>query len=346
MIATQLGDGDYYEALGVHWNSAPTDIAVAAAKLAGEHPEEARRINAVASALRDPRQREIYLIAREERDNVLRQLLDLSAAVPDLRSRIWMEIQRLLRSEFELGEVRIGPRGARSLAQRHEWVKEAVVNSAFPILTPSPAERRAGMAYRTLVTQCPKCDGAAPEYCDCQDTYRFDIPSGAPPGTQLGAYGDQTGRFSYMILDRAAVSPRPYNAMNAIYMVYRMGERMGGSGNDLTLEEGQAWYRKNMRVAAVFLALFGVLVGLLTSTWQIGLIAVAAGLAIPAVKATITPDTARMSWPVAIAWLLVQPIAGALAGSALATTTSGLITGLIVSGVLLVAVLLLRRVPT
>lgn len=102
--------------------------------------------------LRDPDQREIYLIAREERDNVLRYALEpqLREVLADLRARVWSELQRLLRSQFELGEVKIGPRGARSLAQRHEWIREAVVNSSFTVLAPSPAERRVGVARRTI----------------------------------------------------------------------------------------------------------------------------------------------------------------------------------------------------
>jgi hypothetical protein len=346
-IATQIDEGDYLEALGMRWNSPATDIAVAAARLGGEHPELARRITAIASVLRDDRQREIYLIARQERDNVLRQLEpQLRTAIRNVRSRVWTELQRLLRSEFELGVVKIGPRAARSLAGRHEWIREAVVNSSFAVLTPAPVERATGVAYRTLmVPDCAKCGGAAREYCDCTDDYRFEIPSGAAAGTLVGAYGDRTGRFDYMILDRPVLAPRPYNALNAIYVAHQISTRMGAE-HDLTLEEAESWRRRQMRGVLIGYVAIGALVGLLVSSWLTGLIAAAAGLVLPAVRAVLSPTTASRSWTMTGACLALQPAAGALAGHALATTTSGLVTGLIMSVLMMVVVMYGWRQPT
>jgi hypothetical protein len=347
-IETLIGNGDYFEALGVGAGAAATDIAVAAARLAAEHPAQARVINAVASVLRDPQQREVYLIACQERDAMVYRELgaQLHQAIPEARRRIWEEIQRLLRCTFELGEVNIGPRGARSLARRHEWIREALVNSAFPVLMPSPVERRAQRAYRTLVFEqdCRECGGERPAGCDCHDLYRFDIPSASTPGTLLGAPGERTGRFTYMILDRAVVAPRPYRAVTLVYQTRRFGAHNSWVESDITLDEARRQERSANWGVALGYPATGIVLGLLISTWLTGLIAALPLLAAAAVINLGSTTPHRRAYVYTSLALGAQPIVGALAGSSLATTLTGLCTGLATSSLIVLLLLLRRRI--
>jgi hypothetical protein len=331
-IAELLGEGEYFEALGVRPASASLDIDLAAALLEGQHPEQAHRLSAVASVLRSPQRREVYLIAREERDTVLSRVLEphLRETIPQVRRRVWGEVQRLLRCEFETGSVGVGPRAARSLARRHAWIREAVVNSAFPVVTPTMTERRIGMAYRrvTFLRDCRACGGTEAEGCHCHDEYQFDIPPGACPGTLLRAPGERSGREYYAFLDRSVVTGRPYEAMKVIY-TYHRHQALVGAESDLTLEEAQARaHGGHWSLVLGHLAL-GAALGLLVSSWLAGLATAVPGLLAASIRPSDHyPRSLVRNGVNLLLCLVARMVTGALVGRALAAMLSGLVTGL------------------
>lgn len=341
-FTTLLDEGDYFEALGLPVNATAMDIHTAAARRAAELPDLALRISAIGSVLRDETQREVYLIAREERDAILSRGLEprLRAALPDLRTLVWEELQRLLRCDFDLPEVKIGPRGARSLASRHEWIREAVINAAFPVLCATPSERQSGGAYRRLsrVTACVACGGTLAEDCDCNDTFLFDIPTGAAPGALLGAYGERTGRYDCMILDQAVVTPRPDTALRTLYGFWVLGV---DGGQDLTLEEAEAISRRSMRTFFIGYIVMGGLLGLPVGSWAAGVLATLVGCCFAV--ATRGHRRWQRVWLQFPALLVVQSSVGAFAGYVSATVTSGLLAGAIPSVLPVLLAIVSRR---
>ena len=174
-IRDLIDTGEYRHALGVDDRASPLQIDSACARLSQEAPDLAGRLSLVAEVLKSPEKRKIYDIAYRFRDDVLTALLErfgttFLTAVPAGRQAAWSHCQKLLRCDFALGDVRIRPRGASSLAQRGvEWVIESIAMECLPVVK---FKRGRGDTLCTVCLQdvtCTVCDNARFVRCEACD---------------------------------------------------------------------------------------------------------------------------------------------------------------------------------
>src|SRR5262245_39766315 len=121
-IKNLIDDGEYLPAIGVSDFAGRMEMEIAVARLSQESPDLGGALSGIIQVVTDKAKKEIYDIACEFRDDVIDSLIrdqgeDILEWLPNYRSWIWTNCQRLLRCDFEKGDVKIGPIAAASLAE-------------------------------------------------------------------------------------------------------------------------------------------------------------------------------------------------------------------------------------
>ncbi len=180
----------------------------------------------------------------------------------------------------------------------------------------------------TPATLCNQCGGRGHIPCDCQDTYVFDVPRNALPGSVIIGRGNRTRKSCYGILDHTVVAPRPNHAL---YSFYRA--QQSGWGLDWTLEEAESQMKTVSVIMLIGSILFTALIGKFVGSWQTGGIIGAFPHLLLLVKIRYYLFSQR-KWDRLI-WLVLSTtgilILGAMTGHLLSTWRTGIILAGIVS---------------
>lgn len=343
-ILEYMKEGEYFLALGIKPDASRIEIDIAAARLSATYPQLARQLTSVSSVIAEPTSREIYDIACWARDNVVDHRLgsDFRRSVPECRSFAWTEIQRVMRCKFELGEIKIEPRAARSIAEHEEWIRESIVNALLLAIQVTEQEVRFGNARRLIIfnQNCQACNGMGNIECNCREEYDLYIPSGAEAGTVLSGRGIRSGKIYYFLLDRKVTLGRPYAVLDAFYRQYEVSQKL--RTDPLTFEEMKSQLKYSVPIMGIVLVLIGGGIGYLAGSWLMGMLTglpLAVGLCLlhrfyHHIYYRRKPRRGTIALRVTVL-LATQPIVGGAAGYFLSSVTSGLITGLLMSGIVI-----------
>lgn len=379
-IKKAIRAGDYFAALGLSDRARKIDIDIAAEKLCRAYPEISGLVSGIAQAVGDADKRKIYDIACSFRDGVILHLADrferFAEAAPACHETAWNECQRILRCDFEKGEVKIGANAAASIADHGvPWIAAAVIQNLVTVIAFSDEQKQAGRAHYWITERhcarcagthyapCPVCQGMVPENlipvladhpenlcqfcngrkvvpCDCQDLYDFSLPPGVQPGAVVTGCGERTGKTCYAIVDRHVPISRPVMALLVVYQGCEYWGRVFPAMADISLDEAMFMLRQGAKTMALLFILLSGIAGVLAGSWLTG---IAVGIAMLGEfsllhKYQFHPKFSRAR---RFGLLFFLPVAlGTLAGYILSTWKIGAIIGSVLSTASLLFILL------